>query len=488
MRRFANVRCRNSGPTAGVRRSLPLRTRARLWQRPARSPNRRPCLPWPASPSRRSRLPARIATTKRARVSKGAEILQTFEPVAVAVLTGFLGSGKTTLLNRLLKAPGMDSTAVIVNEFGEVGIDHLLVEQASDGVIELSDGCLCCTVRGELVDTLADLIDRMQTGRIAPLKRIIVETTGLADPVPVLQSILGHPALAAALRLSGVIATVDALNGEAALAQHEEAVRQVAVADRIVLTKSDIKPASGQLLARLRALNPRAPVVPAAEIAALELVEAGLRDPATGAARLAQWLGEGAHDHDHDHDGHDHHHHHHHHHDDRITSFSLVHDGPLSFSTIEMFLDLLRSTHGDRLLRMKGVVELAEDPRASARDPRGRPLHPSTGAPACLARGAARGAAGADRHGSRPRSRGAAFLGLHRKALDRYARPDGARGQPACGSRLHGPLGSSFSACVKARAWRHSRPVSVKGNMRSERGRGSSGSSACSPSSFLAPG
>lgn len=311
--------------------------------------------------------------------------MQKFEPAAVAVLTGFLGSGKTTLLNRLLKAPGMDSTAVIVNEFGEVGIDHLLVEQASDGVIELSDGCLCCTVRGELVDTLADLIDRMQTGRIAPLKRIIVETTGLADPVPVLQSILGHPALAAALRLSGVIATVDTLNGGAALAHHEEAVRQVAVADRIVLTKSDIEPASSELLVRLRVLNPRAPVVPTAEIAALELIEAGLRDPATGAARLAQWLGEGAHDHhhhDHDHD-HEDHGHHHHHHDDRIASFSLVHDGPLSFSTIEMFLDLLRSTHGDRLLRMKGVIELAEDPeRPLVIHGVGRFIHPPARLPA----------------------------------------------------------------------------------------------------------
>jgi G3E family GTPase len=286
-----------------------------------------------------------------------------FEPVAVAVLTGFLGSGKTTLLNRLLKAPGMEGTAVIVNEFGEVGIDHLLVEQASDGVVELSDGCLCCTVRGELVDTLADLIDRMQTGRIPPLKRIVIETTGLADPVPVLQSILGHPALAAALRLSGVIATVDTLNGDTALAGHEEAVRQVAVADRIVLTKSDIAPASEALLARLKTLNPRAEIVPAADAAVRELIEAGLHDPSTGQARLAEWLGEKDHDHDHDHG---HHHdadgHHHHHHDDRITSFSLIHGKPLTFSTIEMFLDLLRSTHGDKLLRMKGVVELAEDP------------------------------------------------------------------------------------------------------------------------------
>jgi G3E family GTPase len=230
-------------------------------------------------------------------------------------------------------------------------------------VIELSDGCLCCTVRGELVDTLADLIDRMQTGRIPPLKRIVVETTGLADPVPVLQSILGHPALAAALRLSGVIATIDTLNGADALDRHEEAVRQIAVADRIVLTKSDIEPVSADLLARLRTLNPRADIVPAADAAIRNLVEAGLRDPETGRARLAEWLGEQGHEHHH-HDHHDHDHDgHHHHHDDRIASFSLVHDRPLAFSTIEMFLDLLRSTHGDKLLRMKGVVELAEDPQ-----------------------------------------------------------------------------------------------------------------------------
>lgn len=302
-------------------------------------------------------------------------------PVAVSVLTGFLGAGKTTLLNRLLKSPGMEGTAVIVNEFGEIGIDHMLVERAGDGVIELSDGCLCCTVRGELVDTLADLIDRMQTGRIQQLRRIVIETTGLADPVPVLQSIMGHPALSAALRLSGVIATVDAVNGRQALDRHEEAVRQVAVADRIVLTKTDIADAGEELRGRLRSINPRAGIVPVAEVDADSLLEAGLRDPATGTARLEEWLGAAACGHDHD--GHDHDHHHHHHNDDRIASFSLVHDGPLSFSTIEMFLDLLRSTHGDSLLRMKGVVEIAEDPeRPLVIHGVGRLIHPPARLPA----------------------------------------------------------------------------------------------------------
>ncbi|ASY64133.1 Cobalamin synthesis protein/P47K family protein [Sinorhizobium sojae CCBAU 05684] len=303
--------------------------------------------------------------------------------VPVSILTGFLGAGKTTLLNRLLKDPELTDTAVIINEFGDVAIDHLLVEASSDGVIELSDGCLCCTVRGELVDTLADLVDRMQTGRIRPLKRVVIETTGLADPAPVLQSVLGNPVLAQNYRLDGVVTVVDAVNGEPTIAGHVEATKQVAVADRLVIAKTGL--AKGKqvsaLSAILRKLNPRAPIIDGDTEAAAraDLFACGLYDPSTKTADVGRWLQDEA-DADHDH-AHEHHHNHdhghrhdldenghrHHHHDvnrhgSDIRSFSILHDRPIEPMALEMFIDLLRSAHGEKLLRMKAIVAVADNP------------------------------------------------------------------------------------------------------------------------------
>ncbi|MEI2299462.1 CobW family GTP-binding protein [Ensifer sp. MJa1] len=295
--------------------------------------------------------------------------------VPVSILTGFLGAGKTTLLNRLLRDPDLSDTAVIINEFGDVSIDHLLVEASSDGVIELSDGCLCCTVRGELVDTLADLMDRMQTGKIKPLKRVVIETTGLADPAPVLQSVIGNPIIAQNFRLDGVVTVVDAVNGLQTIANHEEALKQVAVADRIVISKTGLADATvrDELTARIRALNPRAPLIDggSAEAGCSELFACGLYDPSSKIADVGRWLQDEAH-HDHHHHDHEHHHddghsHDHHHHDVNrhggdIRSFSIVHDRPIEPMALDMFIDLLRSAHGEKLLRMKAIVAVADRP------------------------------------------------------------------------------------------------------------------------------
>ncbi|MBX3552304.1 MAG: GTP-binding protein [Pseudolabrys sp.] len=299
-------------------------------------------------------------------------------PIPLTLLTGFLGSGKTTLLNKLLKDPALAGTAVIINEFGEVGLDHLLVEYVSDNMMLLQSGCLCCTMRGDLIDALETLLRDLDNRRCT-FNRVLLETTGLADPAPVLHTAMAHPYLVMRYRLDGVVATVDAINGAATLDAHPEAVKQVAVADRLVLTKTDLVDTQERiaerdaLLTRLRALNPAAPILDAAkgEATPAALLSAGLYDPARKIPDVKTWLAaeayaEAGHEQGHAH-GHVHEHDHGHHHDpnrhdDRIRAFSLTSDKPIPGGTLEMFLELLRATHGPNLLRMKGIVNVAEMP------------------------------------------------------------------------------------------------------------------------------
>jgi G3E family GTPase len=289
----------------------------------------------------------------------------------VTVLTGFLGSGKTTLLKHLIARPELADTAVVINEFGEVGLDHLLVDAATEDTVLLASGCLCCTVRGDLVNSLRRLLARSGSGALPPFRRVVIETTGLADPAPIIHTLMTDPALADRFRLDGIAATIDAVNAMDQLDREPEPVKQAAVADRLVLTKTDLAdPAAvATLTARLRRLNPAAPILTAdrGSLDPAALLDAGLYNPLTKSLDVQRWLKEEAYGADHAHSqAHGHHHHDVNRHDARIRAFCLRWDAPLDWDRFVDWAEMLAATQGDRLLRLKGVLNVAGTERPVA--------------------------------------------------------------------------------------------------------------------------
>ncbi len=284
--------------------------------------------------------------------------------IPVSVITGFLGSGKTTLLARLMRDPSMGRTAVIINEFGAIALDHDLIETSEESFIQLSNGCLCCNVRSDLTRTLADMAARRALGTLPPFERVVIETSGLADPAPILHALMTDRDLNGVYALDGVITTVDALLGSTTLDQHEESRRQAAVADRIVITKTDIDGVrTDAIKKRLAIINPGAQIVEAAsgDVSASVLFDCGFYDVTGKHPDVGAWLAHNDND-----SAHEHHSHASHAHTGDITSFCIVREVPLHAVTLSLLLSALAENCGSDLLRMKGIVNVRENPQRPA--------------------------------------------------------------------------------------------------------------------------
>jgi len=282
----------------------------------------------------------------------------------VNLITGFLGSGKTTLLAKLLREPQLKGAAVLINEFGEVGLDHHLLEVVDDNIVLLQSGCLCCTIRGDLAEAMRGLLSKRERGVIPPFDRLLIESTGLADPYPILSTIRADPVLCHHFRCGNVIVTVDAVNGRGQLDHHVESVRQAAAADRLVITKTDLaeETATADLKQRLRALNPFAPIVTAdaATVASLGL-------SAKAESTLVPIRAEpevDAHDHSD------------HRHDSTIKSFVVTMDQPIDWTAFGVWLTMLLNRHGEKVLRVKGILNLVGEPNPVAVHGVQRLVHP----------------------------------------------------------------------------------------------------------------
>jgi G3E family GTPase len=265
--------------------------------------------------------------------------------IPVSIITGFLGSGKTTLLRAVLRDPAYAGSAVIVNEWGEIGLDHELLESSGETLLGLANGCLCCAVRGDLARTLLNLARRREAGEVPPYARVLIETSGLADPGPILHTLLGDPAIAERHRVEAVVTVVDAMLGEATIARHPEATQQVTLADRILLSKTDVSPDTSSLAARIAALNPGAPVIRAVQGAvAPDVLFASAARPASVEAWLRAVALQQAR------------------HSEGVETISIIREEPIPAVALPLFLEGLAEHAGDRLLRMKGIVNVAEAP------------------------------------------------------------------------------------------------------------------------------
>ncbi|AHF03947.1 ATP-binding protein [Marichromatium purpuratum 984] len=289
--------------------------------------------------------------------------------VPVTLLTGFLGSGKTTVLNNLVRQPELADALVIINEFGEMALDHMLVAHSTENlVMEMSNGCVCCSIRHDLVKTLRDITWRYSRNGERWFKRILIETTGLADPAPIIHTLMTHPRIAPQYRLDGIVATVDMGTVMDTLDHHQEAIKQVAMADALLLTKSDLvaEERRGPLLHRLDAINPAAPrwEVRDGEIAAHQVLGLGLFDATGKTPDVARWLNEAsyavqsthahAHEHEHEHGQH----HDENRHDDHIRAFCFTIEQPIAEDSLTNWLELLADFSGSNILRVKGIFNI----------------------------------------------------------------------------------------------------------------------------------
>jgi G3E family GTPase len=273
------------------------------------------------------------------------EVASTVNRTPVHVVSGFLGSGKTTLLNRLLRRPEFAATAVIVNEFGEIGLDHFLIERATDNVVLLESGCLCCTIVDSLHETLAQLHYRRVRGEIPPFERVVVETTGLAEPGPILNVILGHPLVRDHFRLGRLVVTVDALHAPLGVHSHPEVARQIALADALIVTKLDLVDDPADVDAMLDALNPAAERYDARHPDEFVRAFDGRPDDRLSEARAAVVRTYA---------------HHHPAHALGVRSHAFVLDAPPTWAGVAAWWRLVRDHFGERLLRCKGVLEIAD--------------------------------------------------------------------------------------------------------------------------------